>query len=206
HEIMLPSSTSQSGSLSPYPHLFGVHSFVRTYANEDFVVLDLVIHNGVSGREPGPEDDPIHDLYFNQLDLQLPAGWEMGWAFDNPYIGRSNPNGSGSSVAIVDALPTGQYHLLPQQGQFVRRLVVAQGPEALARGQSVLRRETRGFCMPGPTPENAAADPANDIWSWWNAATARYLATNVRLPHLDHVNRGSVIATLRAEHDAFEAQ
>lgn len=206
HCVMLPGSNSHTGPTAPYPHLFGVHTFWRTYSGEDFVVLELLVHNGMVGGGPGPADDPVHDLYFNQLDVVLPGGWTMGWAHDNPAIGRVNPAGPDTSVAIVDRMSTGQYHMAPQQSQFVRRLVIANDAVALDRGLAVLRRETRGFCVPGPTPAQASVDPTEDPWSWWNAGTARFLATNDRLPHLDHMPRPSVIGSLDAMHSAFADQ
>lgn len=206
HCVMLPAANSSAGATAPFPHLFGIHTFWRTYTEEDFVVLDLLIHNGMAGNSPGPEDDPVHDLYFNQLDIVLPAGWSMGWAHDNPAIGRVKPAGPDTSVAVVDALSSGQYHVAPQQSQFVRRLVLARGNDALERGLATIRRETRGFCVPGPTPSQASTDPTQDDWSWWNAGTARFLATNDRLPHLDHMSRASVIGSIEAIHSAFSAQ
>lgn len=206
HEVMLPTASAQTGARAPYPHLLGMHVLTRVYAEEDFVIVDVVFHNGISGRDASAADDPIHDVYFNQLDLHLPAGWLLGWAVDNPMVGSPVPSGAGTRVSLVRALPGGQFHYVPQQGQFVRRLVVAHGQEALARGRAVLERRTRGFCVPGPRPGAASANPADDLWSWWNAGTARFLTTNHRLPHLDHIPRTTLRAQLEARDAAFRTQ
>lgn len=207
HEVMLPtSSASTDPATAPYPHLLGVHGFVRTYANEDFVVLDLLFHNGMSGFDSAPDDDPVHDLYFNQLDLVIPAGWSMGWAINNPAMGRVNPAAAGaSSVALIDAQPGGRLHFVPQQAQFPRRLVLARGSEALARGIDVVLRRTRGFCQAGPTPSELAGG-ARDLWSWWSPSTPRFLTSNARLPHLDHVSLGSVRSQISSRFQAFRHQ
>lgn len=206
HEVMMPGSSSLTGAQAPYPHMLGVHVFSRVHSDEDFLCLDLVLHNGMSGRDAAPGDDPIHEVYFNQLDLHLPDGWLLGWAVDNPMVGDPVPSGAGTRVSLVEPLPLGQYHMVPQQAQFVRRLVVARGEDALARGMEHVERRTRGFCVPGATPAQASTNPADDDWSWWNEATARYLPSNARLPHMNYLPRPTVEAELEIRDSNFRSQ
>ncbi len=206
HEVMLPAPNSQSGALAPYPHMLGAHVFTKTYAEENFIVLNVVFHNGMFGNHTNPDDDSIHDIYLNALDLHLPEGWSLGWAIDNPMTSDPVPTATGSRVSLVAALPGGQYHVFPQQSQFARRLVIGHGADALARGLQIVERFNRGFCVPGPRPNQASADPTQDLWSWWNDATARYLPSNHRLPHLDHIPVATATAEIRARYNSFSQQ
>lgn len=206
HTVMVPASTSQTGEQAPYPHMLGAHVFTKTYAQENFIVLNLVFHNGMFGDNPNATDDAIHDIYLNALDLNLPDGWELGWAIDHPSVGDPVPTAQGSRVSLVSALPGGQYHVIPQQFQFARRLVIGYGADGLARGLQIVKRDNRGFCVPGPRPGQASADPTEDLWSWWNAGTARFLPSNSRLPHLDHIPRSTMAAGLRGSYDSYAQQ
>jgi hypothetical protein len=64
-----------SGPQGTLHHMFGVHSYVTTYANENIVSLDLRVHNGMSGLDKqNPNDDPNWHLYFESLDVKVPKG------------------------------------------------------------------------------------------------------------------------------------
>ncbi len=206
HEVMLPDPGSGSGATAPYPHLLGVHVFARQYANSDFLALDLTLHNGIFGKSASPIDDAICDAYFDSLDLHMPAGWTMGWAIDNQAYGDPESSGGETVQSIIRPARYGQFHNVPQQSQFNRRLVIARGSVALARAMQVVRRETRGFCVPSDTPPNAIVDPEGELWSWWNPLTARYLTSNSRLPVLTHMTRAAVKAGLQAKYDVVEDQ
>ena len=95
--------------------MMGVHVFSKVYANGNFIVLDLVLHNGMVGADPSPLDDSIDDIYFDALDLHLPDGWEARWAFENPMIGDPVPDGSGTRIPMVKEMRYGQFHNLHQQ-------------------------------------------------------------------------------------------
>ncbi len=206
HEVMLPDAGSGSGATAPYPHLLGVHVFARQYANMDFLALDLTLHNGIFGKSASPIDDAICDAYFDSLELHMPAGWTMGWAIDNQGYGQPRNLPTETIQPILQPVRYGQFHNVPQQSQFNRRLVIARGPLAMARGMRVLRRETRGFCVPSDTPPNAIVDPEAELWSWWNPITARYVTSNTRLPVLTHMTRAEVTAELQAKYNVVQDQ
>lgn len=206
HAVMLPASNSQTGDEAPYPHMLGAHVFTKTYAQENFIVLNLLFHNGMFGNHPDSFDDAIHDIYLNALDLNLPDGWELGWAVDNPRVGAPVATSSGTRVSLVSPLPENQFHVIPQQFQFARRLVIGYGADGLARGLQIVKRDNRGFCTPGPRPTQASATPTEDLWSWWNAGTARFLPSNHRLPHLDHIPQSTLIADLTSSYQDYSEQ
>ena len=206
HEVMLPDTGAGTGATAPYPHLLGVHVFARQYANMDFLALDLTLHNGIFGKSASPIDDAICDAYFDSLDLHMPAGWSMGWAIESPSFGDARNEPGGVVQSILQPVRYGQFHNVPQQAQFNRRLVIARGPVALARAMRILRRETTGFCVPSDTPPNAIVDPESELWSWWNPITARFLTSNSRLPVLTHVTRDAVTADLEARYNTVSTQ
>ncbi|MEM8601873.1 MAG: hypothetical protein AAGF99_18300 [Bacteroidota bacterium] len=196
HEMMRPLTGSGTGSTAPAPHMFGVHVFTRTYRNEDFFILDLLLHNGMFGNRPTPSDDPIHDIYFDELTLDVPVGWLIGESVDNPFQGNATNGGGRTRKPIVKELRYGQFHVAHQQAQFVRRIVIARTPSALERGRSVLRRETRGFCV----------NMGGNGWSWWNPETARFQTTNHVLPKLAHLNRSALVQDIRGRYQSHAAQ
>ncbi|MFT5733322.1 MAG: hypothetical protein ACJAZN_001613 [Planctomycetota bacterium] len=206
HELMVPDAGAGSGSSAPYPHLLGVHVFARSYAHQDFLALDLTLHNGVFGKSASPLDDAICDAYFDSLDIHLPTGWTMAWAIENAAYGDPRSEPAGFVQSILRPLRYGQFHNVPQQAQFNRRLIIARGATALARGQRILTRQTRGYCVPSDTPPNQITDPENELWSWWNPITSRFLTSNTRLPVLTHITRSAVIAELQTEYDIVHDQ
>lgn len=190
HEVLLhgPSTLGQ-----PLPHMMGVHATFRTYTNENFVALDLHVHNGMDGRDfTTPIDDVLYDIYFDRLDLEVPNGWQVLAAYDTTYQGAPIVGAGATVWPLVDSLRQGQLHNLPQQAQFSRRYVLARSNNAVARGREVLARRTFGFAMPG------YAAPLHELWSWWNPDTAGYLPQRNALPLLSHLNLANLRASLTA--------
>ncbi len=172
-----PNIGPPAGALS---HFMGVHAYVTAWAEEDVLSIDLRVSNGASGADPSPLNDPQADLYFKSLDLRVPAGWVVLQLFDDPHFGPTQNQGNSSVGSIVNALPGGKMHVLPQHHQFHRRLVVTPAWN-VARAQSIVSSQGLAFCV---DDYNAAGER---LWSWWNPATARYFPTNTRLPKIDWI-------------------
>lgn len=193
HEVLTLQGTPQGQAL---PHLMGVHATFRTYTNEDFVLLDLHVHNGMDGRDfSTPIDDVVSDIYFEQLDLELPPGWEVATAFGAPYVGAPVADAGHVDWPLIKALPESQMHLLPQQAQFVRRYVIARPGASLDRGREVLARRNFGFATPG------FVNPTQELWSWWNPSTGGYLPQRRALPTLGHMNLASLRGSIQGSFD-----
>jgi len=198
HVSLFPDSP-HDGPTGTLPHFMGVHTYVTEWAGEPFFSLDLRIHDAHSGLAPGDSmDDPLGAIYFDTLELALPPGWTVFNAFPDPFIGDVYAEGSARIWPLVRPIPDGKLHLMPEMSQFHRRLVVARdGSEA--RAIACLREEGLGFCRAGTSPTGA------ELWSWWNADTARYFPQRHRLPSLDHVGLDQLRASdtavlgLRAE-------
>ena len=197
HEVLTLQGTPIG---QPLPHMMGVHATFRTYSNENFIALDLHVHNGMDGRDfSTPLDDVVCDLYFERLDLELPSGWEVVSAFDAPYIGAARNEGGQVAWPLIDSLPTRQLHLLPQQAQFTRRYVIARTGPALERGRQVLKRQNFGFAKPG------FVNVTQELWSWLNPATAAYLPQRQALPSLAHMNQGSLRSSIQTRLNELSA-
>ncbi|MDP6540204.1 MAG: hypothetical protein QF410_11735 [Planctomycetota bacterium] len=161
------------------PHHLGVHAYVTLWSDEDFLSLDLRLHNGHDGLDPDdPLDDPMGMLYFDALELCVPEGWVVLSAFDDPLLGEPYAEGARSVVPLVAAAEDATLHLVPPRSQFHRRLVVTRAAAA-DRARACLREETLAFCRPGSVG-------GLELFSWWNPATARFFPQKEPLPRLDH--------------------
>ncbi|MBK7877119.1 MAG: hypothetical protein IPJ77_15465 [Planctomycetes bacterium] len=193
HQVLTPIAPA-TGAQATLPHSMGVHAYVTQYRDENFLALDLRVHNALSGLDPAtPLDDPLQKLYFGRLELKLPRDWVLLSAEPDPFFGTPYDEGSARVWPIVAPLANGKLHLLPQMGQFERRFAIAHDDAvSIARAASSLRQEGLGFAAAG---DNAAG---YELWSWWNSSTARYFPQRRRLPDLP----GEDSAALRAADDA----
>jgi len=190
HEVLTLQGTPQG---QPLPHMMGVHATFRTYSNEDFVLLDLHVHNGMDGRDFSTTlDDVVCDIYFERLDLELPTGWQVLTAFNAPYFGAPVNDAGHVDWPLIDRLPYRQLHLLQQQAQFTRRYVIARPGAALDRGREVLERRSFGFAMPG------FVNVTQELWSWWHPTIGAYLPQRQALPTLAHMNQAALRASIQA--------
>jgi len=197
HEILLPPAPI-GGASGTMPHMMGVHSFLTTWSREEFVSLDLHVHNGFSGLAPGdPRDDALNRVYFEDLRLRVPRGWVVLCAFDNPFIGAPYDQGDWTFYPIVRALDTGDMHVMPRQAHFMRRLVVARAG-AEERARATLEERGLAFCTPG------LMEDGDKYFSWWNRSTARYFPQNTRMPSLEHVGLDAIRASLADDLAHFE--
>ncbi|MEM1448508.1 MAG: hypothetical protein AAF726_00745 [Planctomycetota bacterium] len=182
-----------AGSQGTLPRLMGVTAYVRTFANEDYLALDLHVHNGYDGQDVNVDwDAALEDVYFRALTLRVPDDWVVLHLFDSPSVGDPQVIGETRHVPLVRAIGSGQMHVMHRQSQFVRRLMVAR-PHAVDRARSELEHRGLAFCVAGASPQG------DELWSWWNPSTARYLPQNGRLPDLAGLTtRENVDAMYRA--------
>lgn len=178
--------TPVEGGNATLPHLMGVHAYVTRWAQDDFISLDLRIHNGHSGLDPNDTaDDPLGTVYFKSLELRLPVGWSIAHAFENPYVGTPYVQGGWKTYPIVAPITGGKLHVMRAQAQFERRLVIYKdGYETAAR--SLVEEQGLAFCRKGT---NAGGDP---FYSWWNPWTSRYFPQNITLPDLSYLGAETI--------------
>ncbi|MCP3920098.1 MAG: hypothetical protein GY711_31620 [bacterium] len=195
HEVLMPDAPV-SGSEGTLPHMMGVHAYFTTYRAEDFLTLDLHVHNGMDGLDPNdPADDALLNLYFASLELHLPHGWRVLHGFDSPFAGETERLDNSNWTPLVGKPGQNKLHVMGRQARFVRRLaIVRAGSEsAQRRAEQMLTSRTRAFSRSGPSPSGRG------LWSWWNSSTARYFPQNHVLPKLDHVGLYPIDAELRRE-------
>jgi hypothetical protein len=191
HGSMMPSAAHGPPG-TPLPHFFGVHTYVRTFADLPILEIDVRIHNGSSGLlHPQTYDDPLGTVYFDAFDLEVPPGWRVLEADRDSFADGPFTVGNHELYRIVKPLPGGKLHVMHRQAQTTRRLVIFR-PENAREAFEYVRDENLGFARGGRNQEG------EQIWSWWNADTARYFTQRRRIPDLLHVP----IAALRAEQQA----
>lgn len=181
------------GAKKTLPHLFGVHAYVRISAGDPVIELDLRIHNGADGRTG--DNVALQQIYFRKLSLVVTPSWSVAPRFKDTFFGKRESVGAFSVFPLVDALPDGKMHAMPQQGQMHRRLVLAPNIES-ARAQSHLRGEGLGFVRPGPGPVRSPL-----LWSWWHPETSNYFPQAHMLPRVDQVPASTFQSIMRTELD-----
>jgi hypothetical protein len=169
-----------AGGTGTLPHMMGVHAYITTWRDEDFISLDLRIHNGHDGGQAATDqDDPLGKLYFDDLELVVPGGWTLFQAYPTPSTGTPYAVAGSKIWPIVAPIGGGKLHMLPRQAMFHRRFVLCRvGSEA--RASSTLFEEGLGFCSSGLGTEGV------ERLSWWNQLTPRYYPQNVRLPDFSY--------------------
>lgn len=172
----------------PLPQLFAVHAYLTGWAEENLLSLDARFHNGWIGPNP-LTPSPISDCYFQSLEILVPKGWAVYQDFADANLGSPYDTGAFTAFPLVKPNADGTMHLIPQQSQHERRLVIAPaGSEAKAK--HFLQEQGLAFSQPG------AAEDGTPFYSWWNPQTARYFAQKSPLPTLDFASS----AGMRAKH------
>lgn len=196
HEILRPTQP-KSGPEGTLDHLMGVHAYVTTFDRQDWFLLDLHVHNGMDGLDHSTKDDTAMDeLFFDELVLHLPQGWQATTLFDHPSLGEGSPAGDEWVLPLVQAPGGGKLHSLPQQGRFVRRLAIWHG-QSREPAEAMLRGDTLAYCRRGTAPDG------RPYWSWWNGSTARWFPQAHRLPALDHLSATSLTDDLLARWNSY---
>ncbi|MFT7678555.1 MAG: hypothetical protein ACI8QC_002548 [Planctomycetota bacterium] len=199
HEVLLPDQVVE-GSHGTLPHMMGVHTYLTAWRGERFLSLDLHVHNGMDGLDQSTSnDDALGNLYFQDLVLRLPSGWRVGYNLDTPASGNTSVQGEWAMAKVIRARGDGTLHILPQLGQFVRRLVIFQ-PSVEERAMEMVHSGFQAFCKEGNTPSGG------ENWSWWNENTARYYPQNHTLPNLEFIGIDEVRGQLEQEFAQSEQQ
>lgn len=192
HHALLPDEVV-AGPQGTLKHHVGVHAYATTYAGDSFVSLDLRVHNAFSGLNHSVvDDDPLGKVYFESLELVVPAGWSVISALSDPFLGAPYDEDGARVYPIVrpiDVAGAGQMHMMPPLAQFERRLVLTRnGHEADAR--SCIAEEGLAFARAG-VDENQ-----REWFSWWNKNTGRWFSQRHVIPSLAPVTEDFVRADL----------
>ena len=199
HEILLPESVVQ-GQTATLPHMMGVHAYVTAFRGQEFLGVDLHVHNGMDGLDASSSaDDALDDLYFRDLVLRLPSGWRAAFAVDNPAGGENAVAGAWNNFQLIEERSDGRVHLMPKLARMARRLVIYK-PAAEERALEQLNAGWQGFCAAGDSPNG------NAYYSWWNSETARYWAQNQQLPNLDYIGIENLREEFNSKCDLAETQ
>ncbi len=199
HEVLKPVAPT-TGPTATLPHMMGAHAYLSRWNAEDFVSLDLRVHNAFSGRDATTTDDnPLGKLYFEELELSVPAGWVVLEAVDNPWAGPCLTIEGRAVKQLVRPIESGAMHMMPAMAQFERRLVIARaGTEA--RAASFLRDEGLAFCREGTSSTGL------EYFSWWHAELGHWFTQHHPLPSLGPQNEGPLRAQLSSAWNAISTQ
>ncbi|MAF65732.1 MAG: hypothetical protein CMJ84_08750 [Planctomycetes bacterium] len=182
--VLLPEERNEGSSSPggpPLPHMMGVHAYLTRRRNDGVLSLDLRLHNGSSAgrRDPLPGEEPVGTLYWREIELLVPAGWSVLPEVRDPFFGEARAGDGGLIFPLVAAHATKALHMMPPQGQLLRRLVlVAKGDEAAGRRR--LAHEGLAFCT-----HDARA------WSWASPTTQAYFPQRDLVGSMDWFRRGS---------------
>ena len=176
YDVMKPVETPAALG-SSLPHLFGVHAYVTVREDTDVVLLDLRVHNGFANVNNRSElDDPLGEVYFDGLELEVPTGWELVRAFEDSIHGDPEFSEATTVHSLVAPRADGTLHWMPPSGQMIRRLALCPaGSEAEAA--NLLDLEGRAQVV----------EVGDSLWSWSHPDTSRYLSQNYPLPNLEHI-------------------
>lgn len=199
HEVLKP-VTPTTGATATLHHLMGAQAYVTRWTGEDFVSLDLRVHNAFSGRDHTThDDDPLGKVYFDALELSVPTGWVVLEATDNPWAGPTLVQDGRAVKQLVRPIDGGSLHVMPALSQFERRLVIARaGTEA--RAAAFLREEGLAFCREGTSSTGL------EYFSWWNSEFGRWYTQRHPLPSLGVESEGPLRAQLAGELAALTNQ
>ncbi|QDU67120.1 hypothetical protein [Engelhardtia mirabilis] len=192
HNVMQP-FTPVSGSSGTLEHMFGVHGYSTTLAEEDVLLLDLRIHNGLDGATGSVNDDPQGKLYFEALEISVPVGYSVVQTFEDPGMGTPYTIGSKRYFPLVKPLAGNKLHVMGNQAQTHRRLAIAPNSK-VDRARELLDLEGLAFARRG-----VDSGSGDDYYSWWNPGTARYFPQNFLLPSLEHVGHANLRTALTNE-------
>ena len=172
--VMQPVEPESSQNSPALPNLFAVHAYWTLLAGDDRISLDLRIHNGLDhGTAPANGDEtPLGIAYFQALELDLPAGWAITPLVRDPWFGPRREEDQRVRVPLVRRQMNERCHVMPPQGQFIRRLTLHHQAISIPAGGHPLIG-TLAFCR-----------PAAGLSSWFSSDYKAYFPQGVRLPSL----------------------
>lgn len=160
------------------PYLGGVQGYLTS--RDDFTeVIDLSIvwHNAGAPLA-------LADIYFEKLELILPAGWDAISEWPEPEMGNGSVVGGQRVIPLVKPRGDGKMHILPQRFQRIWRLYLHKvGNETQAQQRAN---------QPGWAVCKDLVVAGKRTWCWSNPETANYFAQRTVLPTLDHTTGQAV--------------
>jgi len=176
HGVLLPAS----GAVDALPHLMGVHAYWTTRAGEAAIALDLRVHNGLTAASgpPAREVAPAGIVYWDALELVLPAGWSARALADDPALGTAYREGDSVVLPLVDPPAGGRLHAMGPQAQLVRRLDLRPEQPGGTTDRAPAQLDGLGFCTAG-----------EGTWSWWEPSCASWFPQRALLADWGELRR-----------------
>ncbi|MFT4648488.1 MAG: hypothetical protein ACI9X4_001713 [Glaciecola sp.] len=203
HRVLTPVPGSDPTTV--LPHMMGVHVYTTVYSGSSAISVDLIVHNALSDlSDETAEDDLLDDMYFRNIGLEIPQGWVILSAFDNPLESDlvDIPGTSRAQKQLVSPLAGGRMHLMVRQARFTRRFIIAQDtPEGRAQAMQLNIKETLALLKRPRTQAERSS-----LWSWWNPTTAFYYPQKFVLPILTDYDLATITDHLEARYHRIALQ
>ena len=182
YNVMRPVGAALGPPNGALSHFLGVHTYVTAWANTRAFSIDLRLHNGFDGHDKVDRmDDPLGKVYFHDIELWLPKDWTVVPEVQDVQAGSIYQSGEWTRYPIVAPMSTGKMHVFPHQSQMERRLAISHKVDYTV-ARTVVQDDGLAFCRRGASPTGG------QLWSWWNAKTARYFPQRHRLPDLSFLS------------------
>jgi len=139
----------------------------------DVLELTLSYHNGLV-------PSPVSDIYFQELELVVPANWNAISEWPEPLMGSAYEEGSEKVIPLVKPNADGTMHLMIQKDNRDWRLYIHKDGKS-QEAQELAEHKSWGVTRDGE--ENGER-----YWTWQNPATANYQAQRAVMPSLAHVS------------------
>ncbi|MCB0333647.1 MAG: hypothetical protein KDD55_09125, partial [Bdellovibrionales bacterium] len=172
------------------PHLFGVHSFISHTKAENHLRIDLHIHNGFSNRnEASPLDDPVNDIYFQDLEVVYPSGTQLLFAQSDPAIGEVYSENGKNVLPLIKPLTDGTVHYFKELRSILRSFaVVPSGPTLEARAQAELQDNDLFFARKGVSEISG-----QELYSFFHHEITGYYPQSFPAPQISQVSSATLI-------------
>jgi hypothetical protein len=181
-QLVKPASSNPSGCTA-YPHLFMVHSYLNTLANEKLIKLQLRISNGWSNRNSGTTiDNQLGGVFIKYIHLYVPQGWNVVQEPVDPSFSNQNlaSTPTHNIVELVKARSDGKMIFIKHREIIERTLAITPiGTESHA--VDILQQYGLGFIMAGNNSSNTP------LFSWQNPLTGRFNPMRLRLTSEAHI-------------------
>jgi hypothetical protein len=146
---------------SSFDRFMGFVAYLTEVAGENVLIVEMRLHNATAVA-------PIAgDLYFRDLTLELPEGWEISHLWPEPWAGGVEPSGRGARArrhALIRRRSDGKPHFFKQMARRLFRFAIHR-----TGNQERARRllEQTGFAVADPGVVKAAdpAGPSTTLWS-----------------------------------------
>jgi len=161
---------------------FGAFQCVVISRDDETDVLELTLswHNGLI-------PNPVSDIYFQELELVVPANWNALSEWPEPLMGAAYEDGTEKVIPLVVPNSDGTMHLMMQKDNRDWRLYLYPDGNDFQADQ-ISKHKSWAVARDG-------SEDGERYWSWQNPKTANWQAQRVIMPDLSHIGNLNAVVT-----------